>query len=92
MNQIDCQTALTAIYPWIDGELSEAEAATLCAHLDFCPPCKSHAEIEALVKNKVQQCCTTPTPPEVRQRVLMRMTTIQFQTNTNTEIVIRFDS
>lgn len=79
MSHITCPDAIEAIDAWIDGELTPSQAEILCRHLDICPPCKSHSEIEALVKDKIAQCCTVQTPPAVRERIIFSMTSISIE-------------
>ncbi len=40
MIAMDCRTAGEALSPWIDGELPEAEAAAVAAHLATCDACR----------------------------------------------------
>jgi mycothiol system anti-sigma-R factor len=91
MNSINCNQALDAIDSWIDGELSPTAAEILQKHLDECPACKSHSEIESLVKNKIQQSCTVETPAAVRQQILFRMSSYSVSTYEETEIRIQFE-
>ena len=79
MSQISCAQAIEVIDAWIDGELTAAQAEILCRHLDICPPCKSHSEIEVLVKDKIAQCCAVETPPAVRERIIFSMTSISIE-------------
>jgi anti-sigma factor (TIGR02949 family) len=91
VNRITCEAAIAAIDAWIDGELTAEQAEVLCRHLDICPPCKSHSEIESLVKDKIAQCCTVETPPALRERIMVQMTQISFRNGEHTEISIRFE-
>jgi len=91
MNSINCNQALDAIDSWIDGELSPNAAEVLQRHIDECAACKSHSEIESLVKNRIQQSCTVETPVAVRQQILFRMSSYSASSYEETEIRIQFE-
>lgn len=91
MKLITCTQALLVIDSWIDDELSAADTLALEQHLDTCEPCKSHSEIESLVKNKIQQCCSVETPVAVREQILIRMSSYSVTSYEETEIRIQFD-
>jgi mycothiol system anti-sigma-R factor len=39
MSQNSCLDALLKLYPYLDGELSEADAAEVRRHFELCHPC-----------------------------------------------------
>ena len=52
MNCRDCESQLT---PFVDGELTEATAASLAAHLAACPDCRCRAQLERMGRRLVRE-------------------------------------
>jgi mycothiol system anti-sigma-R factor len=50
----DCRKLEPLITPYVDGELGEAERATVSAHVDACPPCCRRMEAERSVRSLLQ--------------------------------------
>jgi anti-sigma factor RsiW len=69
-----CAPTEAAAHPWIDGELTPAEAAAFGRHLDACPPCRTHvAELWrflAAVRRVAASAPAAPAPLRLRVRDL----------------------
>lgn len=62
----DCESQLT---PFVDGELAEATAAVLAAHLDLCADCRCRAQQERLGRRLMREHAmrlATPAPASLR--------------------------
>ena len=59
---IDCQAALTELYTYLDGELTEARRTLIGHHLDDCNPCLEIYDFEAELRMVIQKRVRTPCP------------------------------
>lgn len=65
----NCQDALEALYPFIDGELDDAARRELAAHLDECGPCLGAFDFEAELRIVISQRCRDTVPEALRLRI-----------------------
>ena len=69
-----CDRVMNAMCQFVDGELSAEANEVVNAHLDACPPCKAHADLERTVKDSVKRCCPTAAAPDrLREQVIQRI-------------------
>lgn len=73
MNRTDrdprCEGALEVLEPYLDGDLSPAEAARLREHLESCPACAAELELAARIQRELRSLPQLDCPPEVVERV-----------------------
>jgi anti-sigma factor (TIGR02949 family) len=70
---MDCSEAERSLDPWIDGELSPADARDLQLHLDGCPRCREAADRQAEDRRALRRCLRGAhacAPPELRLRIV----------------------
>jgi mycothiol system anti-sigma-R factor len=73
----NCAEALARMVFFIDNELADADNETIQKHLDDCAPCVDVYALERAVKSLVARSCAEHAPEELRQRVLMRIRSVQ---------------
>jgi mycothiol system anti-sigma-R factor len=66
---VDCQAALTELYTFLDGELTEARRSLISHHLDDCNPCLEIYDFEAELRMVIQRRCQDEVPDSLRVRV-----------------------
>lgn len=82
----ECHDTLRSMYPFIDQELSPADAAHVKAHLDECVPCHESFEFEAELKHVIAERCRDDVPVQLYERVRF---TLRFEeASTATENVV----
>jgi len=81
----NCAEALARMVFFIDNELADADNATIQQHLDDCAPCVDVYALERAVKALVARSCAEHAPEELRQRVLMRIRSVQVTYTETTE-------
>jgi len=64
-----CEDLAERIERFLDGELDQAEARELDAHLDDCLPCTSEQELRARIRSLVREGCAERAPAELVARV-----------------------
>lgn len=65
----NCDQVLEELATYLDGELGDAEAQEVGAHLGDCPPCKDRADLEACVKELLRSRCADSAPPTLIARL-----------------------
>ena len=73
----ECAEFLDRIVSLIDNELDEADCAEVRRHLETCNPCLERYDLQRTVKALVARSCSETAPTELRQRVLLRIRTVQ---------------
>jgi mycothiol system anti-sigma-R factor len=69
----DCSEVIHQIFVFIDNELDQASCGEIQQHLDECGPCLAKYNLERTVKALVARSCAEHAPPDLRQKVLMRI-------------------
>ncbi|MBW8873805.1 MAG: zf-HC2 domain-containing protein [Acidobacteria bacterium] len=73
MNRIDdiltCNEALDLLEPYVDGDLSPAEAARLRSHLESCPACAAELALAERIQRELRSLPQLDCPPEIVERV-----------------------
>jgi mycothiol system anti-sigma-R factor len=66
---VDCQAALTELYTFLDGELTDDRRSLIAHHLDDCNPCLEIYDFEAEIRMVIQRRCQDEVPDSLRVRV-----------------------
>lgn len=66
---VDCQAALSELYTFLDGELTDARRSLIAHHLDDCNPCLEIYDFEAEIRMVIQKRCQDEVPETLRLRV-----------------------
>lgn len=64
-----CRDALTQIYHYLDGELTEEDRVQVSRHLADCSPCDQAFGFEKELKALVSRCCCEPVPAGLKERI-----------------------
>ena len=64
-----CEDLAERIERFLDGELDQAEARELDAHLDDCLPCTSERDLRARLRELVREGCAERAPDDLVARV-----------------------
>ena len=79
-----CLKALDHVYEFLNGELTEAEAAEVRLHLELCPPCLQHYAMENAVKRLLNRsCCREQAPPALRIQIVARIREVRMTFGTD---------
>ena len=69
MDRDDCQSAISELYGYLDGELTDERRAAIHAHIDECSPCLDAFDFEADLRAVVSQKCKEVVPDELSDLV-----------------------
>jgi mycothiol system anti-sigma-R factor len=75
----DCAEVLDKVFDFIDNELKTADKQEIQEHLDECLPCLQKYDLERTVKALVARSCSEHAPETLREKVLMRIRTVQVE-------------
>ncbi len=75
----DCSEVLDRVFFFIDNELAGADQSEIAQHLDECGPCLAKYDLERTVKALVARSCSEPAPHGLRDKVLLRIRTVQVE-------------
>jgi len=64
-----CKRALTELYTFLDGELTEERRVVIQEHLDVCNPCLEAFDFEAELRMVIQHRCREEVPESLRDRI-----------------------
>lgn len=65
-----CEFALSRVQAFLHGELPEATADEIRAHLLMCENCMDNFDVEQMISSLVKRCCCTPAASEsLRMRI-----------------------
>ena len=65
-----CGEVMELLEPYLDGDLAEADAARVRAHLVRCPSCAAELDLAAAIQRELRSLPQEDCPPEVLERVL----------------------
>lgn len=68
-DDLDCTKALTALYEFLDGELTAESRSNIAGHLDGCPHCFSAFDFEAELRIVVRSRAQVQVPPHLLARI-----------------------
>lgn len=69
----DCSGALHDLHLYLDGELPDADLATIRQHLAACYPCADRATFEEQLRALVRDRCAESAPPQLLDRIRLRL-------------------
>jgi mycothiol system anti-sigma-R factor len=72
-----CEEALTALYGFLDGELTDAKRIEIRHHLDDCSPCLEVFDFEAELRLVIRQRCRDQVPDALREQVAKRLAALE---------------
>jgi mycothiol system anti-sigma-R factor len=75
----DCSDVLERVFSFIDNELPTADFEAIQHHLDECGPCLAKYDLERTVKTLIQRSCCEQAPVGLRDKVLLRIRTVQIE-------------
>ncbi len=81
----DCADVLDRVFYFIDNELADADQSEIPHHLDECGPCLQKYDLERTVKALVARSCSEHAPETLREKVLLRIRTVQVEIHETTE-------
>ncbi len=68
-----CQEAVTELYTYIDGALTESRRAVIQSHVEDCPPCLDQFEFHVELRAVIRTRCRTEVSLEFRERVFRQI-------------------
>ncbi len=80
----DCSEVLDRVFSFIDNELETADKSQIQQHLDECLPCLQKYDLERTVKSLVARSCSEHAPETLREKVLLRIRTVQVEIHEGT--------
>ena len=69
----DCNTMISRLYHFLDGELTEQRRAKIQGHLDACPSCYSAFDFEAELRIVVANRAQSQVPPQLVERIRLSL-------------------
>ncbi len=79
-HEIDCSQALENVYLYLDGEMPDEDCAQLRRHIEECSPCLREYGLEQAFKALIARSCgCEPTPPEIRERLIVRLREVRVE-------------
>jgi anti-sigma factor (TIGR02949 family) len=80
MNHPNCRQIQASVHDFLDGELPASSADFVTEHLQRCPECAHLVRFESAVRARIRDCCSTEAaPPELRVRIMTRITHVVTQ-------------
>ena len=65
----ECQRALTELYGYLDGYLTDERRAIVTTHVELCSPCLRAFSFERELREVVAQRCRDEVPESLRMRI-----------------------
>lgn len=73
---IDCSQTLYRMMEYLDGEMTDDDAAALQTHLETCTPCLAEHDVDRMLRKLVQRSCSQEkAPAELRTTIMQSITT-----------------
>lgn len=69
VERIPCDRVIARLWEYIDGELADAGAEEIRAHLEVCANCFPQYDFQRAYLTFLRRCGEQPVPPGLRQRV-----------------------
>ncbi|CAN5197304.1 MAG: mycothiol system anti-sigma-R factor [Nocardioides sp.] len=79
----ECVDFLESIVYLIDNELSDDDRASVIGHIETCTPCLVKYDLQRTVKALVARSCTETAPSALRAKVMVALTEVRVQINTD---------
>jgi mycothiol system anti-sigma-R factor len=71
---MECTTALSMVYVFIDGELDEVHRIEVTAHIAQCAPCEVQFAAQINIQSRIRRSCSQDhAPAHVRTAILARI-------------------
>ncbi len=61
---MNCTDCLEKLDQYVDRELTDSELAEVRRHLEDCPPCEDHYQLQVHMRRVVKVCCDQGMAPE----------------------------
>ena len=61
---MNCTDCLEKLDQYLDRELTDSELAEVKRHLEDCPPCEDHYQLQVHMRRVVKVCCDQGVAPE----------------------------
>jgi mycothiol system anti-sigma-R factor len=61
---VNCTDCLEKLDQYVDRELTDSELAEVRRHLEDCPPCEDHYQLQVHMRRVVKVCCDQGVAPE----------------------------
>jgi mycothiol system anti-sigma-R factor len=75
-HDVDCSRVVEQVYLYLDGEMADADCATVRRHLEECADCLREYGLEQVFKALVARSCgCDETPVDLRERIVTRLRT-----------------
>jgi mycothiol system anti-sigma-R factor len=78
-HETPCSEVLDRVYEYLDGELDRERVHVIKEHLDECAPCLREYGLEDAVKALVKRSCCDPAPPDLRNKVRLRIQAVRIE-------------
>jgi mycothiol system anti-sigma-R factor len=79
-HDVDCMAVVEQAFLYLDGELEDADCATVRRHLDECAPCLRAYGLEDDFKRIVaRKCGGDAAPMELRTRLLAKLAEVRVE-------------
>lgn len=65
----ECREAISQLYVYLDGELTEERRTRVTMHLDYCGSCLEAFEFEAELRSVIAERARDRVPPSLLQRL-----------------------
>lgn len=77
--EVDCAEALDRLFEFLDGEVQEADADDIRAHLAACEPCLAAYDVEDHLRKLIKRSCHESAPAELHVRIRHQLTVLRQQ-------------
>ena len=78
-HETPCSEVLDRVYEYLDGELDRERVHVIKEHLEECAPCLREYGLEDAVKALVKRSCCDPAPPDLHQKVRLRIQAVRVE-------------
>ncbi len=73
MSMLRCDRVIARLWEYVDGELTDAGAEEVRAHLEACARCFPQYDFQRAWLAFLRACAEQPVPPGLRQRVFQAL-------------------
>lgn len=78
MSHLHCRHIQTSIHDYLDGELPVTAALIVSDHVRHCGDCADAIRVEAAVRARLQECCSTDcAPTQLRLRIMTHISEVR---------------
>ena len=76
-DEVDCNSVVTELYTFLDGEMTVEKREHIRVHLDDCNPCLEHYDFEAELRIVISHRCREEVPDTLRDRVASQLAELE---------------